>query len=110
MGTTSKQAGIKKDITFHCFRHSFATLQLTLGVDIYTVSKLLGHKSLKMTQIYARIIDKKKQSAAGQLAAAWEWIGGLAVLQDSHFKWISFGGGGQGNLNFYAIECGNDQV
>lgn len=65
-------AGIEKKITFHCFRHTFATLQLTLGVDIYTVSKLLGHRSLSATQIYGRIIDTKKKAAAEQLGTAWE--------------------------------------
>lgn len=60
-------AGIDKHVTFHSFRHSFATLQLTLGTDIYTVSKLLGHKNLKTTQIYARIIDEKKREAVGKI-------------------------------------------
>ncbi len=61
------RAGIHKDITFHCARHTYATLQLTLGTDIYTVSKLLGHKELKTTQIYAKIIDEKKQEAANKI-------------------------------------------
>ena len=61
------RAEIKKKITFHCARHSFATLQLTLGTDIYTVSKMLGHKELKTTQIYAKIVDQKKREAADRL-------------------------------------------
>ena len=60
-------AGITKDITFHCFRHSFATLQLSKGTDIYTVSKMLGHRELKTTQIYAKIIDQTKREAADKI-------------------------------------------
>lgn len=56
-------AGIGKHITFHCGRHTFATLMLTLGVDIFTVSKLLGHRSLSSTLVYARIVDEKKRAA-----------------------------------------------
>lgn len=56
-------AGIEKDITFHCGRHTFAVLMLDLGTDIYTVSKLLGHKELSTTQIYAKVLDRKKQKA-----------------------------------------------
>lgn len=56
-------AGIDKDITFHCGRHTFATMMLTLGTDIYTVSKLLGHRELTTTQIYAKVIDNNKQEA-----------------------------------------------
>ena len=61
------RAGIEKHITFHCARHTYATLQLSLGTDIYTVSKLLGHKSLKTTEVYAKIIDKKKKEAANRI-------------------------------------------
>lgn len=51
----------------HTGRHTYATLQLTLGTDIYTVSKLLGHKDLKTTQIYAKIIDERKKEAANKI-------------------------------------------
>lgn len=60
-------AGITKDITFHCFRHTFATLQLSNGSDIYTVSKMLGHRDLKTTQIYAKIISQTKRDAANRI-------------------------------------------
>lgn len=61
------QAGIKKEITFHCARHTFATMMLDLGTDIYTVSKLLGHKELSTTQIYAKVLDKNKQAAVAAI-------------------------------------------
>jgi len=60
-------AGITKDITFHSFRHTYATLQLSQGTDIFTVSKMLGHKDLKTTQIYAKIVDEKKRAAADKI-------------------------------------------
>jgi len=59
-------AGIVKNITFHSFRHTFATLQLEVGTDIYTVSKLLGHRVLKNTEVYAKIVDKTKRQAANK--------------------------------------------
>jgi integrase len=60
-------AGITKEITFHCFRHTFATLQLFNGTDIYTVSKMLGHKDLKTTQVYAKVVDDAKRTAADKI-------------------------------------------
>ena len=57
------RAGITKEITFHCARHTFAVMMLDIGTDIYTVSKLLGHRELSTTQIYAKVLDKTKQAA-----------------------------------------------
>lgn len=62
-----QSAGIKKHITFHCARHTFATMLLTLGTDIYVVSKLLGHTDISTTQIYAKIVDKRKQEAVDRI-------------------------------------------
>lgn len=61
------RAGIQKKITFHCGRHTFATMMLDLGTDIYTVSKLLGHRQLSTTQIYAKVMDKNKQKAVASI-------------------------------------------
>ncbi|MRX70127.1 Site-specific recombinase XerD [Flavobacterium resistens] len=61
-------ANIKKHITFHCFRHTYATLQIFSGTDIFTVSKMLGHKSVKTTQIYTKIIDEKKREASMRIS------------------------------------------
>jgi site-specific recombinase XerD len=62
-----RRAEIQKKISFHCARHTFATLGLTHGVDLYTMSKLLGHRDVATTQIYARIIDQKKRDAVNLL-------------------------------------------
>jgi site-specific recombinase XerD len=52
--------GIQKDLTFHCARHTFATtVTLSNGVPIESVSKMLGHKNLRTTQIYAKVLDRK---------------------------------------------------
>ena len=61
----AEQAGITKNVSFHTARHTFATMMLTLGADIYTTSKLLGHSRISTTEIYAKIIDKKKDEAMG---------------------------------------------
>jgi len=48
---------------FHTARHTHATMMLTLGVDLYTVSKLLGHTNIQTTQIYAKLVDESKKKA-----------------------------------------------
>lgn len=65
------KAGITKPITFHCSRHTFGTMMLTLGADIYTTSKLLGHTKVEVTQIYAKIINKKKDDAVSLIDQAF---------------------------------------
>ncbi|WP_409415821.1 tyrosine-type recombinase/integrase [Flavobacterium sp. PS2] len=60
-------AGITKHFTFHCFRHTYATLQLAAGTDIFTVSKMLGHKNVKTTQIYSHIINQKKRDTTAKI-------------------------------------------
>ncbi len=59
--------GITKHITFHCFRHTNATLLLSGGTDIVTISKMLGHRELKTTQIYVKVMDKAKREAADKI-------------------------------------------
>ncbi len=63
-----RDANIDKHITFHCFRHTYATLQMASGTDIFTVSKMLGHKNIKTTQIYTKIIDEKKRETTNKIS------------------------------------------
>lgn len=67
LSNIAQVAGIKKRVTFHVARHTNATLLLSYGVDIYTVSKLLGHTSVKTTQIYAKVIDENKRRAVDKI-------------------------------------------
>lgn len=62
-----KQAGIDKNMHFHMARHTFATLLISNAVDLYTISKLLGHNEIRTTQIYTHIIDKTKREAVQKL-------------------------------------------
>lgn len=60
-------AGIDKHIRFHNARHTHATLLLTMNVDLFTISKMLGHRHIKTTTIYAKVVDKKKIEAAAKM-------------------------------------------
>lgn len=69
LGKWGEKAEIGKKISFHVSRHTFATMSLTQGARIEVVSKLLGHKKLSTTQIYAKIVDEKKREAVDLLPA-----------------------------------------
>ena len=62
-------AGICKLISFHCARHTYATMLLTYGADLYPVSKLLGHSNIAPTQIYAKLVDQKRREAVELIPA-----------------------------------------
>ncbi|GAB4094266.1 tyrosine-type recombinase/integrase [Flaviaesturariibacter terrae] len=64
-----KKAGIDKKISFHCSRHTQAVMQLSLGTDVFTVSKLLGHQNIKTTMHYLHIVDKTKKDAVSKMPA-----------------------------------------
>jgi integrase len=61
------RAGISKHVTFHASRHTFAVMMLGIGTDIYTVSKLLGHRELSTTQVYAKVLDQAKRQAVDNI-------------------------------------------
>ncbi len=63
----AKAAGINKTVSYHVSRHTFATSMLTLGADIYTTSKLLGHANVRTTEAYAKIVDSKKIASVNLL-------------------------------------------
>jgi site-specific recombinase XerD len=62
-------AGINKSISFHCARHTFATIALELSGDIAVVSKLCGHTKISTTQIYAKVLDSSKRNVIGLMDA-----------------------------------------
>ncbi|MCQ4139848.1 site-specific integrase [Chryseobacterium sp. EO14] len=62
-----KLTNIKKKVHFHCGRHTFATLLVSKGTDIFTISKLMGHSDIKSTMIYAKVIDEKKEKAVNSM-------------------------------------------
>lgn len=62
------QASITKHISFHCFRHTYATLQLASDTDIYTVSKMFVHKNFATTQIYADLVSEKKRETVNRIS------------------------------------------
>lgn len=68
----AQEAGITKRVTFHTSRHTFAVTAINEGVDIYTLSKLLGHSNQNTTQAYAKVTDLKKDEASKLISEAWE--------------------------------------
>jgi len=60
-------AGINKHLSYHTSRHTFATLLLAHGTDIYTVSRLCGHRELRSTQVYAKVVDESMRAAVARL-------------------------------------------
>ncbi len=62
------RAGITRTITFHAFRHTFATLQLQNGTDIYTIAKMMGHANVATTQIYTKVVNDLKRKAADRIS------------------------------------------
>lgn len=72
----AKHLKIPKRVSCHVARHTFATISLTLGIPIEVVSKLLGHKNIRETQIYAKIVDSKKDEAID----VWDKMGGYSLV------------------------------
>lgn len=54
-------------VLFHCFRHTYATLQLAAGTDLYTISKMLTHSTVATTQVYADVVNDLKRKASEQI-------------------------------------------
>lgn len=64
----AEKAGISKHLTFHISRHTFAVMAIAKGIDIYTVSKLLGHQSIAVTEIYTEVLDNSKKQAMEKMS------------------------------------------
>lgn len=63
----AKAAGIEKNVSYHVSRHTFATISLNNGADMFAVQKLMGHSSVSTTQIYAKMLDDKLKKAIGTI-------------------------------------------
>jgi len=61
------KAGIDKELTFHCLRHTFATLQGFLGTSIFVISKMLGHRNVTTTQRYVKVVEETKREAVNRM-------------------------------------------
>ncbi len=59
----AEQAGLGRHLHFHLSRHTYGTMLITAGVDLYTASKMMGHADVRPTQVYAKIVDRKKEEA-----------------------------------------------
>ena len=59
---------LAQPITFHIARHTYATLQIAAGTDIFTVSKMLTHKNVATTQIYAELVSEKKRETVDKIS------------------------------------------
>lgn len=59
----AEQAELGRHLHFHLSRHTYGTMLITAGVDLYTASKMMGHADVRPTQVYAKIVDKKKEEA-----------------------------------------------
>ena len=68
----TEQAGITKHVTFHTARHSYATIALMTGVDIYIISRQLGHKNIQTTTIYATVVDAQRDAASDSVSKIYE--------------------------------------
>ncbi|MBR1668388.1 MAG: site-specific integrase [Bacteroidaceae bacterium] len=68
----SRNAHILKHVTFHTARHSYATMALMAGTDLYTISKLLGHRDIKTTTIYAAVIDAARDNAIDNISQLYQ--------------------------------------
>lgn len=79
LGQWVEKAGIDKEITYHTSRHTFGTMMMTVGADLYTTCKLMGHADVRTTQIYAKIVDSKKIEAVGMVDKMFEQRGSESI-------------------------------
>ena len=85
----TQTAGLRKHVTFHVARHTFATLGITYGAELYNISKLLGHSNIRITQIYADIISQKKREAVDSIPPIGVTFTHLQNLRNSDSLCIS---------------------